>query len=360
MFLFLAGYLLLLNFSSVNEDYLTIHLMSKEVNYSNKKHVYSYDGKLFDLDQLKFLPKEYSGEISEVKRDNHHAAFFGSGNTDMFAVFDGITFELKEDRSITISDSKGKIIRTIPDPDLSIKLDNTSGNSVFFSTSTGVISIMRMNGEEGYRVLKYNSKGELIQRWRLEHTRYIREGNTIYSKPYLYYRACTDKEIVFSSIHYSGVSDVGIVLNHVTGEEKKTDGIVGGIIMNTKDTSLAGLIRFKEKKIEVEISANKWFIENANGDNTVKTILKDNVLYVASYHWISTGSALHAYDATTGKPLWTGDVRQMNTSHSEYYNTVYLTMFEDKLILEGNEAHGNYLQILDAKTGKSLFSTIEW
>lgn len=334
--------------------------MSIETNYSGKKYVYLYDGKLFDLHQLKFLPKDYTGEFFEVKRDNHHAAFFGSGNKDMSAVYEGFTFELKEDRSIRISDSQGKIIRTISDPDLSVKLDNTSGNSVFFSTSTGVISIMRMNGEDGYRVLKYNGKGELIQRWKLEHTKYIREGNTIYSKPYLYYRACTDKEIVFSSIHYSGVSDVGIVLNHVTGEEKKTEGIVGGIIMNTKDTSLAGLIRFKEKKIEVEISADKWFIENVNGDNTVKTILSDNVLYVASYHWISTGSALRAYDATTGRLLWVGDVRQMNTSHSEYYNTVYLTMFEDKLILEGNEAHGDYLQILDSKTGKLLFSTIEW
>jgi hypothetical protein len=51
---------------------------------------------------------------------------------------------------------------------------------------------------------------------------------------------------------------------------------------------------------------------------------------------------------------WTADVKQINASHSEYANKVTLSMYKNKIVMEGNESYGNYVQLFDAETGKRL------
>jgi outer membrane protein assembly factor BamB len=123
---------------------------------------------------------------------------------------------------------------------------------------------------------------------------------------------------------------------------------------------MAGLIGYDEdaKKLTLELPNKTWQIDNPMGNDAAKTVLKDSILYIAMYPVISDGSDVDAYNKNTGKLLWTGDVKHMQVAHSEYYNTVYLTLFHDKLILEGVEAGGQYLQVLDAKTGKRLFEAM--
>jgi outer membrane protein assembly factor BamB len=80
-------------------------------------------------------------------------------------------------------------------------------------------------------------------------------------------------------------------------------------------------------------------------------------LYVSFYHGIATGSSLYAFTRSTGKLLWQADVKQLNVSHSEYYNTVLLSNWKNYIILEGIEAEGHYVQIFNKDTGERLFST---
>ncbi len=63
---------------------------------------------------------------------------------------------------------------------------------------------------------------------------------------------------------------------------------------------------------------------------------------------------MHCFDLRTNKIKWTAGVKQVNADYSEYYNTVTLSMYEDKIIMEGIESYGNYGQLFDAESGESL------
>src|SRR5690606_32229672 len=89
-------------------------------------------------------------------------------------------------------------------------------------------------------------------------------------------------------------------------------------------------------------------------DQACEFLLKGDLLYIANYHPIATGSSLHCFDLKTEKMKWTADVLQVNASHSEYYNKVTLSMYKDRLLMQGDEAYGSYLQIFDAESGKRL------
>ncbi len=132
------------------------------------------------------------------------------------------------------------------------------------------------------------------------------------------------------------------------------------MILDENNDSLVGIIMDDStgKKFNVEINNKTWQIDNPGYNNSVRTILKDGILVVAIYDNISTGCSMDAYNASTGKLIWNGDVKQMMVAHSKYYNIVHLTLFRDKLILQGDEAYGSYLQVIDFKTGKRLFASM--
>jgi len=91
---------------------------------------------------------------------------------------------------------------------------------------------------------------------------------------------------------------------------------------------------------------------------SVTALVHGDKLILALYHPISTGSDLLALDINTGKILWHANVEQVNASHSEYYNTVNLYAYKDKVLMEGIESYGKYLQVFDIKTGAALYSDL--
>jgi hypothetical protein len=321
--------------------------------------IYKFKNKILNLDLLKIQDDSAFQNYVEIKRENLHSDYFDQNLNDKKVIYKNFVFELKGNREISILDNKGKFIKTIPDPDKNISSDNTSGNAVIFSMSTGIISVIRLSEDNGYHIHKFDEKGNVINTWIIAHTMYKKYDNTVESIPYLYYFAHTDKEVVFSSMLYSDTHET-IILNIEDGTQKKINNSTGGIIIDPKNNSLAGTINFNDDKkiMEVTMDSKTWKTENEGTANSAKTVLKDSVLFMARYHSIATGSHVNAYNAYTGKLLWKGDIKQLNVGHSEYYNTVFLTLYKDKLILEGNEAGGDYLQVLDAKTGKNLFELI--
>jgi len=318
--------------------------------------IYKFKNKILNLDLLKIQDDSAFQNYVEIKRENLHSDYFDQNLNDKKITYKNFIFELKENREISISDNNGKFIKTIPDPDKNISSDKTSGNAIIFSVSTGIISVIRLSEENGYHIHKYDEKGNVMNSWTIAHTIYKKYDNTVESIPYLCYFAHTDKEVVFSSMNYGDPHET-IILNIIDGTQKKITNSTGGIIIDPKNNSLAGTINFNDDKkiMEVTMGSKTWKTENDGSDNSAKVVLKDSVLFVARYHNIATGSHVNAYNAYTGKLLWKGDVKQLNVGHSEYYNSVFLTLYKDKLILEGNEAGGDYLQVLDTKTGKNLF-----
>jgi hypothetical protein len=317
--------------------------------------VYHFTDKLLDLGSLKYIDTNVTKTYKEIKRENNHADMFSKSPKSNIVFYKNLLFELKENLDITISDSKNKIIKTIKNPDKGIQPENVSVNAVIFSAPTGVVVIVRFSEENGYHIRKYDENGNMQNYWKIQHTIYKKTDNTVESIPWLYYFAHTDNAIIFSSIHYS--KPQGTIIQSLTDTSQiRSDLSTGGIIVDPEDNNLAGLIRFSDKTMEVTMEKKSWKKPDEGWGDAAKTVLSDNILVVARYHNIATGCRVNAYDVSSGELLWKGDVKQLNVGHSKYYNVVHLTSYGNKLILEGNEAYGDYLQVLDLKTGKNLFA----
>ncbi len=90
------------------------------------------------------------------------------------------------------------------------------------------------------------------------------------------------------------------------------------------------------------------------GEGTVFT-RKGNVLFVAKFPRMSGGGCgVHAYDFKAKKELWTTGVRGRDASHSFYWNDVTITTSDDAIVVKGKETQGNYIQYLNAETGKTI------
>jgi hypothetical protein len=324
---------------------------------STKLCMYRFKNKFLDLQNLKWLDSAKAMGYTVIVREENYVSHFGVGSNQNKKKNENLTFELNENRDITISDSKGKLLKTITENDKKTVTDLVSGNSVLFSIPTGVICAIRLAEERGYRIIKYDENGKILNTWKIAHTLYKKDGNMIESIPYLYFFGHTNSEMIFTGVSYSKPMET-LILNLNDGSQKKSTCLSAGMIFNPADGNLAGLVQYNRdaKIFIVEIGSEKWEIPNESYQDAAKTVLADSILVIAQYCNIATGCSVNAYHANTGKLLWAGDVKQMMVGHSKYFNVVHLTLFQNKLILEGNEAYGDYVQVLDLKTGKNLFS----
>jgi hypothetical protein len=269
------------------------------------------------------------------------------------------SFKIENDLSISIKDRSTNKTLTIENPDKGIDTDNVSGANFIFSTSSGIVEVKRLEGKNAYHIRKYNEYGKCKYDVAVEHTKIEITGNTHYHKPYLNYFTCTDKCLIFTSSDRNYPKTMQ--LNLIDGQKTEYNFSINGVIRTDKEENISSFICIDENKhnFKTIILNHSWTASPENlWANTAETVLVGNVLYIAFYHEISTGSSLYAYDLITGKALWQADVKQLNVSHSEYYNKVYLSSYHDKIIMEGIEAEGKYLQIFDAKSGKRLYSSI--
>lgn len=207
-----------------------------------------------------------------------------------------------------------------------------------------------------YRVCKYNSNGEELMRKDIEHT-YIDhpQPNTNKHNRYLYFKDLTASQMVFTSHNAFANKFKTVILSMddftITGYHKTANGI----ILDDKEEKLAGFVTEKDGHFTIQMLNHKNYgFDIKYGNPGCDFILKDNLLYIANYHPIATGSSLHCFDMRTGKMKWTATVLQVNTSHSEYWNKVTLSIYKNKLIMQGDEANGSYLQLFDTQSGERL------
>jgi len=82
-----------------------------------------------------------------------------------------------------------------------------------------------------------------------------------------------------------------------------------------------------------------------------------NTLYFAEFRSYANGCALVAYDLSTGRKLWRSDLQGIGgVEHSAYQNRVTMNMKlgRDVICVMGYESLGNYIEIVDGKTGKTI------
>ena len=84
--------------------------------------------------------------------------------------------------------------------------------------------------------------------------------------------------------------------------------------------------------------------------------LNGDVLVYAAFHPSSTGCAVVAYDLKNRKQLWKADLKGLGSiDHFENSNAVTLEFIDNAAVrVFGNESAGQYLEIVDLKTGKTV------
>jgi hypothetical protein len=293
--------------------------------------VYRFGKKYLDISKLKFLdslPASKLIVIDSLRFDT---------NT---AVYKGRKYKLMENGDIVIT-ANHKYLKTIPNQS---SFDNRNYSSVIFSVPDGIIHVLCLSN--GYHARKYDEEGTLLHEWVLK------------DNPFLNYFTATNNEILFSGI-YSDNSTT-IEMNTVNGLQKRTNVATAGIITDEATDTLAGTIYVTkdQKHVMVDVKNKKWQIDSSYFEDGFETVLKDSILIIAQYPMISCGCSVNAYNVNTGNVIWMGDLKQISVAQSKYLNKVYVTLFHGRVIVEGIESAGTYLQVLDFKTGKRLFDAM--
>ncbi len=84
--------------------------------------------------------------------------------------------------------------------------------------------------------------------------------------------------------------------------------------------------------------------------------LQGDILVYAAFHPNSTGCAVVAYDLKNKKQLWKTSLKGLGPiAHFRYSNSVNLEIVNnDAIRVFGNESAGQYLEIVDLKTGMTV------
>lgn len=83
---------------------------------------------------------------------------------------------------------------------------------------------------------------------------------------------------------------------------------------------------------------------------------ENGVFYYADYNTLSYGCKLLAYDLQGGRELWRTELKAIGpVNHSKYRNQVWIEPLDEAtVIVFGNEAAGQYVEIVDRNTGKTV------
>jgi hypothetical protein len=81
----------------------------------------------------------------------------------------------------------------------------------------------------------------------------------------------------------------------------------------------------------------------------------EEIMYFADFDWASDGCTLVAYDLKTGRCLWRTQLKAVGPfDHSLYRNHINMELAPGVICVRGYESGGDYIEIVDRKTGKTL------
>lgn len=233
-----------------------------------------------------------------------------------------------------------------------------------FSHPSGIILIYEFPDSLHYHIYRMKYNGELTGHLRIRHSDVkMIQPNSAYFSRYLFPVDYRENYLVLSGNHFSDETKKTVVVNLIDMTSKEYDFNISAVIWDDFENGIKGFIIAPEKREYSEKSILKmlWLSDSTYLDLEIpyasekcQTLLWGSQLFVANYHPISTGSSLHCFDIYTKKKLWEADVLQLNVDHSKYYNKVTISKYRDRIIMEGNEAYGNYLQIFEMHSGKRL------
>jgi len=325
---------------------------------------YPFNSEMIDLQILKSVVIDIL-PATDFKQCSKYAHRFQEKMNDTITIGETtwiLEIDNKKNKFILKSENKNgaKGIHVLPRRDPLPEVHEYKGS--MFAFGEEIIVLLEDWYDTKYIICKYGGKTKMsveIENTYITHP----EPNTNHHNRYLYYSTMTESQMIFTSHMAFADKFVTRILDLNTFEITEYDKIAHGVILDENEESLVGFVTakkdYKAEKQPVSFEINmingkKFDFSIEYGNEVCEFLMKDSLLYIGNYHPISTGSSLHCFDMRTGKMKWTADVLQVNAAHSEYWNKVTLSLYKDKLIMQGDEAYGSYLQIFDSETGKRL------
>ncbi|NDC42088.1 MAG: hypothetical protein EBZ77_11155 [Chitinophagia bacterium] len=235
-------------------------------------------------------------------------------------------------------------------------LDDVPGKVFLFGVPDGIVLVQRFEGELGYKVSMFDEWGKVRYKQVLPHTRVVEKDGEQIKLPYLLYYTHTDRYMVFNSLDSRDVNK-SIVMDLKDGQFKAYDAKICGVVIHNNELAYNGyLIRDeKAKNIMVAHAGGRWSIKDDNISKVMcETVMADSNLIVARYYKSIPTINVTAYNARTGKPVWTADMKQPSGAPQR----VYLSMYNNKLLVEGTLPTANFMEAFDINNGKRLYSSL--
>ncbi len=320
---------------------------------------YSFSNGFIQLDKNSFLDKMNEIPSTDFKKCSKFAHRFKNLISDSVYI-DGAMFSILNDKQKKeyklLIHKNNRIIKAINLPIENPLPEVHSYTFQLLPFKGHLIMLMKDEYTTHYLICKYNSNGDEVMRKEIEHTFIDHpEPNTNHHNSYLNIHSLTASQIIFSSHLWSVTKHKTIVFSMNDFSTIEFDETAHGIIYDEKEENLAGFITITKSHAEVQmIDKKKYKLYADNLDKGCEMIQRNNLLYIANYHPIATGSSLYCFNLFSGKIKWKADVLQLNVGHSEYSNKVTLSLFKNKLIMEGNESYGKYVQLFDFESGKRI------
>ena len=237
------------------------------------------------------------------------------------------------------------------------KLDDVKGNNFLVGTSDGIVHVQRFEGDLGYRIMKHDEWGKIKYRTTLPHTNVVETKGTEYKQPFLLYFTHTDRFMVFNSLTSRDIHKTTIV-DLKDGKTNEIATSVCGVIRADNEISFDGYVIRDEvaKTLKVNMKGANWpaYKEPNAAKVQAEVLVSDSVFVLARYYRGTAGISLVAFHVKTGKVLWAGEVKQASTAA----NLIYLSKYQNKLLMECTQAGGNYMEAFDMATGKRIYSSL--
>ena len=325
---------------------------------------YRFNNQVIDLQSLTALRIDPSSG-SDFKTCSKYARRFSNPIGDSVTVA-GKTFAVVNDKKSKTYRldllENGKLIRKVEVPVQNPLPEVHEYYMSLIPFKNSVILLMHDMYTTHYQLVRYDSAGNELLTTEIEHT-YVthEEPNTDHHHRYLYFGGMTHSQLIFTS-HMAFADKFTTILLDMEDFEKQTfDRMAHGYVLDENDAELVGFVTTGERnggeftRYELSMLDGRQFEWKLRyGSPSCEFLLHGDLLYIANYHPIATGSSLHCFDLKAGKMKWNADVLQVNASHSEYENRVTLSMYEGKVVMEGQESYGSYLQVFEGESGKRM------
>jgi len=152
-----------------------------------------------------------------------------------------------------------------------------------------------------------------------------------------------------------GKVEASVAAQDVAIVEDEAGKLLGVLLLGERDGGK------RQLQLQTPQGAARWKVQpliEGFGDSA-SVVVAGDLLIVAHFHRIATGSSLTAIELTTGAIKWQADVQQLQVAHSKYWNDVELSRAGNVLTLHGVEAAGCYVQTFDLTTGRRLSAKLQ-